>query len=108
VKDDIYTYPALQWVRTIALGVFIFVACTYVGYRINVYEESQVVRDDYDHYHEMVILPLLVGFVSGVVLGMVAMILDRRHQRRKRLAIIEGYTAPAPARARKRRTRHST
>jgi hypothetical protein len=99
----------LQWVRTIALGVFTFVACTYAGYRINCWEESRVFRLPHgEHEHEMVILPLLVGFLAGIALGLTAMVLDRRRQHRKRLAIIDGYTAPAPARARKRRTRHST
>jgi uncharacterized membrane protein YidH (DUF202 family) len=100
-KDDLYTHTFFGWIRTIALGIATFVVTCYLTYRLALWVDPPFVggRHGEDHHVVMVLGQAFVALVGGFVLMIAVMILDRRHQRRKRLAVISSYTDPAPARA---------
>jgi hypothetical protein len=100
VADDIYTHSLLGWLRTLAIGVATFVGVAYVAYEVAIWASPPFTSSG--HHPLMPIGQALIGFASGSVLSIAAMILDRFSQRRKRRAVIDGYMAPAPARALRR------
>jgi len=101
-KDDLYTHTFFGWIRTIALGIATFVVTCYLTYKVALWVDPPITNGKHhggDQHVYMVIGQAFVALVGGFVLMIAVMILDRRHQRRKRLAVISSYTDPAPARA---------
>jgi hypothetical protein len=100
-KDDLYTHTLVGWLRTLALGCGTFIVTCYLTFRLAIWLAPPLVRGDHGH-GGMVIGQAFISLVGGCVLMIAVMILDRRHQRRKRAAVIASYTEPAPARALRR------
>jgi hypothetical protein len=99
-KDDLYTHTFAGLIRTIALGIGTFVVTCYLTYNLALWVDPPFVRGPNGENHvDMVLGQAFVTLIGGFVLMIAVMILDRRRQRRKRLAVIASYTDPAPARA---------
>jgi hypothetical protein len=101
--DDLYSYPFLGWIRTVALGIGTFVVTCYLTFQVALWVDPPLSGEHGEQQHVfMVIGQAFAALVGGFVLMVAVMILDRRHQRRKRAAAIASYTDPAPARALRR------
>jgi hypothetical protein len=103
-KDDLYSYPFLGWVRTVALGIGTFVVTCYLTFRLAVWVDPPFRGGEHGEEQHVVMAlgQAFAALVGGLVLMIGVMILDRRHQRRKRAAALASYTDPAPARALRR------
>jgi hypothetical protein len=100
-KDDLYTYTFFGWIRTIALGIATFIVTCYLTYELALWVDPPLRAGEHgeEQHVVMVLGQAFIALVGGCVLMIAVMILDRRRQRRKRLAVISSYTDPAPARA---------
>ena len=108
-KDDIYAQPVRtflrsrvlwSWVRTLAVGIATLIGVTYATYRIAIWVSPPYASDGY--HRVMPVEPDLFG-MAGALCSIGAIVIDRRAQRRKRLAEIASYMDPTPARALRRR-----